>query len=240
MASKLRILLLSSGVLLFVTVALTVALLIYAPSWLGNQKQVVLGKAENDDNMLSACARSGGQQASPTRRANGKIAFTQSTTNRGIYVINVHRDIYVIDDEGIHEKRLTHTRQLLEENPVWSPDGQKIAFATATDTRFPTGISVINADGTRFRRNEVSLISGPFSGNWEDQAMVGSPVWSPDGERIAFAGQTLREAGSAEPESANPAEGSTGIYLINVDGTGLCKLTSTAWGGRTSGLVARR
>jgi Tol biopolymer transport system component len=84
---------------------------------------------------------------------------------------------------------------------------------------------VINADGT----NEVRLNTS-ISENSEDRTQLGSPVWSPAGNKIAFASHTRTDAGtssSTEPES-KPAEGLTGIYLIKVNGTGLCKLTSTA------------
>jgi Tol biopolymer transport system component len=85
---------------------------------------------------------------------------------------------------------------------------------------------VINVDGT----HKVNLITASITGNSEDRIQVGSLDWSPTGNKIAFASRTVRDthaSSSAEPASA-PAEGLTEIYLINVDGTGLCKLTSTA------------
>jgi Tol biopolymer transport system component len=216
-----------------------------------------------NETVVDRCPESGGtggqqEEASSGEVANGKIAFTRSTY--------VNSDVYVVDEEGAHETRLTYTAQSFEKNPVWSPDAQKIAFMTqngalyvmnadgTNETRLavglfssdlipswspdgqriafatgsymlPSGLSVINADGT----NEVSLISGSFSGNGGPRSQLWSPAWSPDGNKLAFAGQTVTDTGSsssAEPASA-PAEGSTGIYLINVDGTGLCKLTST-------------
>jgi Tol biopolymer transport system component len=229
----------------------------------GSQREVGSSQQTSEpttnETLVGRCPESGstgGQQeeASSGEVSNGKIAFSRNS------------DIYVIDGEGAHESRLTHTAQSFEENPVWSPDAQKIAFMTqdralyvmnadgTNETRLavdlfssdlipswspdgqriafatggymlPSGLSVINADGT----NEVSLISGSFSGNGGPLSQLWSPVWSPDGNKLAFAGQTVTDTGSsssAEPASA-PAEGSTGIYLINVDGTGLCKLTST-------------
>jgi TolB protein len=108
-------------------------------------------------------------------------------------------------------------------SPSWSPDGQKIAFTTSVVNEY--ALSVINVDGT----HKVSLSTAPFSGNPEDETHFGSPVWSPTGNKIAFASSTVAKAAasvSPEPASAT-AEGLTGIYLINVDGTGLCKLTNT-------------
>jgi len=113
---------------------------------------------------------------------------------------------------------------LFEENPVWSPDGQKIAFTRGAYA--PNDLYVINVDGT----HKVSLITASISGNSEDETKLGSPVWSPTGNKLAFASRTVTDtdaSSTAEPASA-PAEGLTGIYLIEADGTGLCKLTSTA------------
>jgi Tol biopolymer transport system component len=57
-----------------------------------------------------------------------------------------------------------------------------------------------------------------------------SPAWSPDGEKIAFARGTALDTSSVDSSASAsaPAEGLAGIYLINVDGTGLRKLTSLA------------
>ena len=225
-------------------------------------------EATTNERLVDRCAdrgSTGGQQeqASGGDVSNGKIAFI-----RDIYLA---RDIYVIDGEGAHERRLTHTPQVSEDHPVWSPNGQKIAFITPDTTpgeqksalyvmnadgtnktqlaedawskpswspdggkiAFTTGdqgdegedLSVIDADGT----HKVSLsTAAPFSGNPEDATLFGSPVWSPTGNKIAFASRTVAKAAasvSPEPASAT-AEGLTGIYLINVDGTGLCKLTT--------------
>ena len=58
--------------------------------------------------------------------------------------------------------------------PQWSPDGTKIAFATAT-----LGIATIKANGSQFR-----LIVSPTS-NWT----AIRPYWSPASNFIAFTGQ---------------------------------------------------
>jgi Tol biopolymer transport system component len=60
-------------------------------------------------------------------------------------------------------------------HPTWSPDGNRIAFGQ--EHVWPSGIYVINADGSGLRR---------VGDGW-------SPAWSPDGRRLAFA--TLRDDG---------------------------------------------
>jgi hypothetical protein len=103
----------------------------------------------------------------------------------------------------------------------WSPDGTKILFSS---TRYdpsieqclpgfphehgcPTDIYVMNAEGS----NVVRLTDDPAS---EYQ-----PVWSPDGERIAFA----RSLG--DPQLSHPA-----IFTMDPDGTDV-RQTSSADGG---------
>jgi Tol biopolymer transport system component len=56
--------------------------------------------------------------------------------------------------------------------PVWSPDGQQIAFTRVTE--HASDVYLINADGSDSR----AVLSGP-----EDELFLG---WAPDGRRIAY------------------------------------------------------
>jgi Tol biopolymer transport system component len=100
-------------------------------------------------------------------------------------------DIYVVNPDDTRETRLTQTRER-ETNPVFSPDGEKIAFqrvyevqesgsASASASAGPgtstiSEIYVINADGTDLRKL-------PIESEYQD---LSSPVWSPDSKKIAF------------------------------------------------------
>jgi hypothetical protein len=84
-------------------------------------------------------------------------------------------DIYVmnVDGSGIH--RITND-PMAEFQPIWSPDGTRIAFVRQTDaTSSATGVFVMDADGSN--RMEVAVT---------DEGSNFSPSWSPDGSQLVF------------------------------------------------------
>jgi Tol biopolymer transport system component/tRNA A-37 threonylcarbamoyl transferase component Bud32 len=83
-------------------------------------------------------------------------------------------------------------------NPRYSPDGQRIAFATNRTGNFE--IWVCNADA-----------STPVQLTRLAAAETGSPAWFPDGRRLVF---------------DSDKEGNFDIYAIDADGSGLRRLTS--------------
>ncbi|MBA3363526.1 MAG: PD40 domain-containing protein [Actinobacteria bacterium] len=89
------------------------------------------------------------------------------------------------------------------QDPEWSPDGTKIAFAGAVPGAGRPGIHVMNADGS-----DVRLLVG------SDSFDVLSPDWSPDGSRIVFTGWN---DGVTEPD----------LFSIALDGSDLTNLTDT-------------
>ena len=74
-------------------------------------------------------------------------------------------------------------------DPVWSPNGRRIAFWAASDDNVRESVFLVNADGTGLRR----LV-----------ANGARPTWSPDGEEIAF---DRRRAGRRQ------------VYIKGADGT---------------------
>ena len=155
----------------------------------------------------------------PTWSPDGeKIAFSRFNADD-------YTDIYVMDADGANQTRLTGTPDSQSDEPlgypVWSPDGRKIAFVTRGLQS--DGLSVMNADGTNLSQLQTEL----FTLSGETILSLGSPVWSPTGNKLAFGSFAIPDTIADSSASLAPAEGLTGIYLINVDGTGLCKLTST-------------
>lgn len=137
--------------------------------------------------LLAGCGGSG----SP----GNAIAFVSSQD--GDYAI------YGMNTDGTNQGRLTDERGDLstregiqfQTEPAWSPDGTRIAFASAREGSFD--IYVMNSDGTGTKRL-TSLKEN-------DQ----HPTWSPDGSRIAFTRFSDVDH----------------LYVMNADGTGARRLT---------------
>ena len=86
-------------------------------------------------------------------------------------------DIYVMDADGSNIDRLTDD-PASEFQPVWSPNGTRIAFARSLDpTISHPAIFTMNPDGTDVRQVSQATEGSDFS-----------PSWSPDGSRLIFAG----------------------------------------------------
>jgi len=109
-------------------------------------------------------------------------------------------DISVMNNEGSLTS-LTKGNGFYDAFPVWSPDGQKIAFTSNRDG--PLNIYAMNQDGS----GVVRLTSTPPP--QQDRF----PVWSPDGSKIVF--ESNRTGGSE-------------IYLMNADGSNVVRLTNNS------------
>jgi TolB protein len=141
----------------------------------------------------------------PSWSPDGKrIAYT-------VYSANGEGRLYVMNADGSHQRPLPGTSLLGHisgnadgEEPTFSPDGKRIAFA-ATAGNDNEEIYKVNVDGS----GRTRLTDIPGDDHWP-------PAWSPDGTRIAF--------------TSEGTENNSEIYVTNADGSGLTKLTTSTAG----------
>ncbi len=148
-------------------------------------------------------------------------------------------NIYLVKPDGSYPACLTCDLEGSEVSPAWSPDSGSIVFAPASG---PAPLTVVNV-----ATKETRLVSSP-------ELKVAAPFFSPDGQLIIFecelslcvntaygnvqgmfpsGGGTDAQA-AISPDGKQIAfisnrDGSYDLYLMNLDGTDLVRLTSTPY-----------
>jgi Tol biopolymer transport system component len=141
-----------------------------------------------------------------------------------------HGDIYVIRADGSHLRQLTRGGATASA-PAWSSEGLWLAYTSESAGR--SSIWKMRADGSRKTRLALGTT-------------LGTPAWSPDGRRIAFAAPNWRiwvmnaSGGAKRPLTHGPngggvdwapswsPDGSRLAYESSV-GTGPRRLTNEIW-----------
>ncbi|MBV9544601.1 MAG: PD40 domain-containing protein, partial [Chloroflexi bacterium] len=91
-------------------------------------------------------------------------------------------DIFITDDQGQNQTRLTTSQSRILDNedwnlrPTWSPDGQQIAFVSDHNSAMPT-LWLMQADGTG---------QHPLTMPGLQAESIDSMSWSPDGSQLAM------------------------------------------------------
>lgn len=136
----------------------------------------------------------------------------QTTSSKIIFGDSIGR-LLLINSDGTGQSVLVPEGHIRNDNPVYSPDGSKIALHRQNGSKFE--ICVMNADGT----NLVVLTSANPQGESGENL---SPSWSPDGSKIVFASNWN---GRRKSE----------IWVMNANGTGLVQLTTNVQLGSDGG-----
>ena len=119
-------------------------------------------------------------------------------------------EIGITDLDSSEYRRLTKNRYF-DGNPVWSPDGSRIAFLSNRpphkdldndEYQGPVDLYVMDPDGS----DALRLASGVIG--------LDAEAWSPDGKSLTFLGYEQQESH---------------VFAVGSDGSNLNRLTKATW-----------
>jgi hypothetical protein len=106
-------------------------------------------------------------------------------------------DVFVIGADGTGERNLTNTTSETERDPLWSPDGSRLAYSGPFEGDVPPGspIMIVRiADGAPVGQ----AVRGPDTAHFQ---------WSPDGEQLLMIDSQETTSNGATLEQDLPASG---------------------------------
>ena len=152
----------------------------------------VTGVAEDEFRYyrLVVLNRNGIEIEAVERRGSSYINIAFVSYREGNY------EIYIMDIDGENQTNLTNHKSS-DINPVFSPDGSKIAFSSDRDGADQWSLFMMDIDGS----NQTKIVEN----------LIGMPKFSPDGSKIVYVGLI---------------DGIHNIFLIDSDGTDKARLTN--------------
>lgn len=185
-----------------------------------------------------AQAEPGGSSPASNTRASSPEVNPTAFKDQGDLAFVWQGLLYTLDGNTGEVKQLTESGQARQ--PLWSPDGEWLAFMRATDLQATTGpLWLVRRDGSQAHQVQgLPSLAGPQLFSWSPTASVlavsgndglwlvpvaGAPrrlvvtsgtvgfAWSPDGKYLAYS-ETL-PYDSKDPESRSDA-----LYTVSVDG----------------------
>jgi Tol biopolymer transport system component len=150
---------------------------------------------------LSACG--GGQENNKSESGGSAATNGQIVVRRWFDPDQTKDALFTMNPDGSHVSQITHPpKGLVDESPVWSPDGTKVAFYRQTLDDSSSQIMVLNT-GTGDAR-QVGV---------EGQ----EPAWAPDGHSLAY--KTI-----IGPDT--DAKRIEGIWIVGLDGSNPHQVTN--------------
>ena len=181
----------------------------------GGNSDIYIMKSDGSD--LRRLTEYPGDDSHPHWSADGsRIIFNseRATPGHDVDLPNPWEEIFSVKLDGTDLRQHTSCKAVCT-YPSFSPDGTKIVFRKITDTPgYSWDLSNISRNSEVF----VATVDGSNEINLSNSAAFdGWPAWSPDGKQIVFASNRAGPANVGQ------------LYLVNIDGTGLRKITSGPW-----------
>jgi Tol biopolymer transport system component len=146
------------------------------------------------------------------------IVFTSERDAEG----SGQADLYRVHPDGTGLERLT-TDTSMEDAGALSPDGTQLVYVSTKGGARTTNIWVMDLKSKRARNlTGDGKSDAPLTMNSNFR-----PAWSPDGKWIAFTSDRGEKWAGAEGGAGAGHTQPTSLYIVQSDGTGLRRLTST-------------
>jgi hypothetical protein len=145
-------------------------------SIIGNEIWVTTVGASKSLKVTTCCA---------TTLADPRQALGVNWSPDGTQLVFIdHDQIFTIRADGTERIQLSHLEGSIAFDPAWSPDGSRIAFAM-NSIPFTPDLTSIGAIAT-MRLDGTGPVLVTNLGDRASGGIYSSPVWSPDGSRIAY------------------------------------------------------